>query len=52
MSTTDLILMVLIFGEFFLFLAIAKYLERRGKKRKKTETKDFPFYERARIVFQ
>ena len=45
MSATDLVLIVLIFGEFFLFLAIANYFERRGEKYRKTETKDFPFYE-------
>lgn len=45
MSATDLALILLIFGEFFVFLAIANYLEKRGKKRKKKETRDFPFYE-------
>jgi len=29
----------------YLFLAFANYFERRGEKHKKTETKDFPFYE-------
>ena len=37
--------MVLIFGEFFLFLAIVSYFGLRREKGKKTKTKDFPFYE-------
>ena len=41
----DFVLMVLIFGEFFLFLAIASYFGMRREKRKKIETKDFPFFE-------
>jgi len=45
MSPTEFLLIGLIFGEFFLFLAIANYFEKRGEKHKKTETKDFPFYE-------
>jgi len=45
MSPTDFVVIGLIFGEFFLFLAIANYFEKRGEKHKKTETKDFPFYE-------
>jgi len=36
---------VLIFGEFFLFLAIVSYFGKRREKRKKTNTKDFPFFE-------
>jgi len=38
-------LIVLIFGEFFLFLAIASYFGKRREKRKETKTKDFPFFE-------
>jgi hypothetical protein len=45
MSPTEFLLIGFIFGEFFLFLAIANYFEKRGEKHKKTETKDFPFYE-------
>jgi len=41
----DLVLMMLIFGEFFLFLAIASYFGMRREKRKKIKTKDFPFFE-------
>ena len=41
----DFALMVLIFGEFFLFLAIASYFGIRREKREKTKTKDFPFFE-------
>ena len=37
--------MVVVFGEFFLFLAIASYFEKRWEKRKKTKPKGFPFYE-------
>jgi len=36
---------MLIFGEFFLFLAIASYFGKRREKRNKTKTKDFPFFE-------
>jgi len=54
-SVTAIALIVLIFGEFFLFLAIANYLQRREEKHKKTETKDFPFYEglwtKSKIVY-
>jgi hypothetical protein len=35
---------VLIFAEFFLFLAIASYFGKRREKREKTKTKDFPFF--------
>ena len=38
-------LMVLIFGEFFLFLAVVSYFGMKREKGKKTKTKDFPFYE-------
>jgi len=41
----DFALIVLIFGEFFLFIAIASYLEKRWKKRQKTKPRGFPFYE-------
>jgi len=41
----NLVLIVLIFGEFFLFLAIVSYFGKRKEKREKTKTKDFPFYE-------
>ena len=41
----DFALIVLIFGEFFLFLAIVSYFGKRREKRKKTKTKDFPFFE-------
>jgi len=41
----DFVLMVLIFGEFLLFLAIASYFGMRREKRKKIKTKDFPFFE-------
>jgi len=41
----DLVLIVLIFGEFFLFLAIVSYFGKRREKRKETRTKDFPFFE-------
>jgi len=51
----DFVLIVLIFGEFFLFLAVASYFGKRREKRKKTETKDFPFYEglwtKSKIVY-
>ena len=38
-------LILFIFGELFLFLAIASYLGKRAEKQKKTKTKDFPFFE-------
>jgi len=41
----DFVLIVLIFGEFFLFLTIASYFGKRKEKREKTKTKDFPFFE-------
>jgi len=41
----DFALIVLIFGELFLYLGIASYLEKRWEKRQKTKTKDFPFFE-------
>jgi len=47
--------MALIFGEFLLLLAIDRYYEIRWKKREKTKTKDFPFYEavwtKSKIVY-
>jgi len=47
--------MALIFGEFFLFLAIDRYFGMRREKREKTKTKDFPFYEavwtKSKIVY-
>ena len=45
MSVTDIALIVLIFGEFFLFLAVVSYFGTRKEKREKTKTKDFPFFE-------
>ncbi len=45
MGPIDFILIVLIFAEFFLFLAIASYFGKRREKREKTKTKDFPFFE-------
>ncbi|MFB0567215.1 MAG: hypothetical protein ACETVM_01350 [Candidatus Bathyarchaeia archaeon] len=45
MWTIDFALMVLIFGEFFLFLAIVSYFGMKREKGKKTKTRDFPFYE-------
>jgi len=51
----NLVLIVLIFGEFFLFLAFVSYFGKRREKRKKTKTKDFPFYEavwtKSKIVY-
>jgi hypothetical protein len=41
----DFILIVLIFAEFFLLLAVASYFVKRREKREKTKTKDFPFFE-------
>jgi len=41
----DFVLIVLIFGEFFLFLTIASYLAKRWEKRQKTKSRRFPFYE-------
>ena len=38
-------MIVFIFAEFFLFLVIASYFGKRSEKRKKTKTKDFPFFE-------
>jgi len=47
--------MALIFGEFLLFLAIDHYFGMRRKKREKTKTEDFPFYEavwtKSKIVY-
>jgi hypothetical protein len=34
----DFVLIVLIFGEFFLFMAIASYFGKRKEKREKTKT--------------
>ena len=55
MGLIDFALIVLIFGEFFLFLAIVSYLGKRREKRKKTKTKDFPFFEgvwtKSKIVY-
>jgi hypothetical protein len=51
----DFILIVLIFAEFFLFLAIASYFGKRREKREKTKTNDFPFFEavwtKSKIVY-
>ncbi|UCF59034.1 MAG: hypothetical protein JSV15_01015 [Candidatus Bathyarchaeota archaeon] len=45
MRPIDFALIVLIFGEFFLFIAIASYLTKRWEKRQKTKPTGFPFYE-------
>jgi hypothetical protein len=42
MSPTDFVVIGLIFGEFFLFLAIANYFEKRGEKHKKQKQKISP----------
>jgi len=41
----DFALIVLVFGEFFLFLAIVSHLGKRRERRKKTKTEGFPFFE-------
>ena len=38
-------LIVLIFGEFSLFLGVVSYLGKRREKRKTTRTRNFPFFE-------
>jgi len=49
------VIMALIFGEILLLVAINHYFEMRWEKRKKTKTKDFPFYEavwtKSRLVY-
>jgi hypothetical protein len=51
----DFLLITFIFGEFFLFLAVASYFGKRKEKREKTKRKDFPFFEavwtKSKIVY-
>ena len=47
--------MALIFGEFLLLFAVDRYFGMKREKRKKTKTKDFPFFEgvwtKSKIVY-
>lgn len=55
MEPIDFLLIALVFGEFFLFLAVASYLGKRKEKREKRKSKDFPFFEavwtKSKIVY-
>ena len=55
MELIDFLLIALIFGEFFLFLAVASYLEKRKEKGAKTKSKDFFFFEavwtKSKIIY-